>query len=137
MPLERNVKFYFCSKHPKITTADAEGDVVSILVLKSVCPFPKNQNCPFIFQKCPFFPRSVFLFNVCVCFSNVFFSQVIVLSTCPAESCSEKLHLRALKNSTWSMISYVFYSSFIFYDSLENTISEDFSVSEIKLFESI
>ena len=86
-------------KHPKMTTADVEGEVVSALVLKPGYPFPKNQKCLCIPSHCLvlfsrsvlLFPRSDFLLNVCV-FQDCFF-QVIVLSICSAKSCSERWYL--------------------------------------------
>ena len=83
---QKIVKFYFCLKHPKMNTADVEDEVVSALVLNSMCLSPKNQKCPFIPRIAIFsrigllfsrsallFPRSVFLFNVCL--SNGFFPR--------------------------------------------------------------
>ena len=90
------LKFNFGLKHPKITTPNGEVKVVSVLFLKLLCPFPKNQKCSFItriallFSKSAhLFPRSVFfLFTVCV--KNAFFPQLIVPSTCPAQRCSDR-----------------------------------------------
>ena len=92
-----------------MTTTNVEGEVVNALVLNSMCIFPKNQKCPFIpriemfpelhfyIPKVPFFfPRSVFLFNVCVYFKR-FFPKVFVLSTCPAQSCSKMIFALPLK----------------------------------------
>ena len=82
---QKIVKFYFCLKHPKMTIADVEDEVVSALILNSMCLSPKNQKCHFIPRIAIFysqnsllfsrsallFPRSAFLFNVCL--SNGFF----------------------------------------------------------------
>ena len=60
--------FYrLCLKHPKITTADVEGEVISDLVLKSMYPFPRNQKCPFIASYCPFiFQKCPFISQKCL-----------------------------------------------------------------------
>ena len=86
-------------------------EIVSALVLKSMCPFT-SQKCPFIFQNCPFvFKRYLFnsqkcsivfqncplvfqkylLFVYCAClFARMPFFQLIVSSFCPAQSCSDR-----------------------------------------------
>ena len=61
-----------------------------------------SQNCHFsriallYFKSALLFSRSVFLFNVCVSF-KWFFSKVVLLSTCPAYSCSEMIFALLLK----------------------------------------
>ena len=62
-----------------MTTANVEGEVVSALVLNSMCLFPKTQKYPFIpriallySKSALLFLSSVFLFNVYV-FQMVFF----------------------------------------------------------------
>ena len=97
---QKIVKFYFCLKHPKMTTADVEDEVVSALVLNSMCLSPKNQKCHFIariaiFPELPFyFPEVLFCLPevpfYLICVFQMVFSKVIVLSTCPAQSCSER-----------------------------------------------
>ena len=59
---------------------DVEDEVISALVLNSMCISPKNQKCPFIARivllfsrSALLFPRSIFLFNVCL--SNDFFPR--------------------------------------------------------------
>ena len=134
---QKNGKFYFCLKHPKMTTtADVEDQVVSTLAFNSTCLSPKNQKFPFIpriaiFPVLPFyflevlfcFPRGVFLFNVCL--SNGFFPRWLYFLLVLLRAAQRDDNCLALKTSTWSMISYAFYSSFILHDSLENAISED------------
>ena len=54
----------FGFEHPKMTTADKDSEVVCALALKSMCLFPKNQKCPFIFQ------NYSFIFQKCPCVSQ-------------------------------------------------------------------
>ena len=120
-----------------MSTTNVEGEVVNDLVLNSMCIFLKNQKCPFIpriatFPELLFYiPKVAFCFPevsfylMCVCVFQMVFSQ----GDCTFYlSCSELLKddiCLALKNSTWSMISDAFYSSFILHDSLKNAVSED------------
>ena len=99
-------------------------------------PFSQKSKMPFYSQNCHFsriallfsrsallFPRSVFLFNVCL--SNGFFPRWLYFLLVLLRAAQRDDNCLALKTSTWSMISYAFYSSFILHDSLENAISED------------
>ena len=67
------VKFYFCLKDPKMTIRYVEGEVISALVLNSMCFFPKNKKCPFI-PRMAIFPELLFFSpEVPFCFSEVSF----------------------------------------------------------------
>ena len=79
-----------------MTTVDVEHEVVSAFVLKSMRPFPKNQNCSFITRIALLFSRTVllslrnvYLFNVFV-FQEWLLSKVIVRSIFPAQSSSKR-----------------------------------------------
>ena len=124
---QKIVNFYFCLKHLKMTTADMGDEIVSALVLNSMCfspkikiallfpEFPFFQNCPFIFQKC-FFVSQKCLF---VCLSNGFFPRWLYFLLVLLGAAQRVDNCLALKTSTWSMISYAFCSSFILHDSLK------------------
>ena len=95
---QKIVKFYFCLKHPKMTTADVEDEVVSALVLTSMCLSPKNQKCPFI-PRIAIFPEFPFYFpEVLFCFPEVSFYLMCVFQMVFSQgdcnfyfSCSELL----------------------------------------------
>ena len=99
-------------------------------------PFPKNQKWPFILRmallfsivallfsrSALLFPRSVFLFNVCV--FQMLFPRWLYFLLFLLRAAQRNVICLALKTSAWCMISYVFYSSLILLDSLENAIFE-------------
>ena len=99
-------------------------------------PFPKNQKWPFILRmallfsivallfsrSALLFPRSVFLFNVCV--FQMLFPRWLYFLLFLLRAAQRNVICLALKTSAWCMISYVFYSSLILHDSLENAIFE-------------
>ena len=61
-----------------MTTADVEDEVVSVLVLNSMCLSPKNQKCPFI-PRIAIFPEFLFYFpEVLFCFPEVSFYLMCV-----------------------------------------------------------
>ena len=94
--------------------------------IKNALLFPKLpffQNCCFIFQNCPFVSQKC-LFNECVSF-KWFFPRWLYFLLVLLRAAQRDDNCLALKTSTWSMISYAFYSCFILQDSLENAISED------------
>ena len=95
---QKIVKFYFCLKHPKMTTADVEDEVVSALVLNSMCLSPKNRKCPFIpriaiFPELPFyFPEVLFCFPEVSFYLMCVFQMVFFQGDCTFYlSCSELL----------------------------------------------
>ena len=95
--------------------------------IKNALLFPELQLPELLFDipKVPFCFPEVSFYLMCVCVFQMVFSQ----GDCTFYlSCSELLKddiCLALKNSTWSMISDAFYSSFILRDSLKNAVSED------------
>ena len=119
-----------------MTTANVEGQVVSALVHNSTCLFLKNQKCPFIpriaiflellffIPEVPFCLPEVSFYFMRVCLSNAFLPRWLYFLLGLLRAAWDDICL-ALKTSTWSMISYAFYSCFILQDSLENAISED------------
>ena len=123
------VKFYFCLKHPRMTTADVQGEVVSALVLNSMWLLPKNEKCPFIpiiaifpelhfyFLEVPLSFPQVSFYSMCVSF-KWFFPRWLYFLLVLLRAAQRDYICLGLKTSTWSMISYAFYSSFILHDSL-------------------
>ena len=95
------------------------------------CAFSsKIQNCHFsriavYIPKVPFCIPEVSFYLMCVCLSNGFFPRWLYFLLVLLRAAQRDDNCLALKTSTWSMISYAFYSSFILQDSSENAISED------------
>ena len=95
-----------------------------------MCLSPKNQKCSFISRiallfsiSALLFPRSVFLFNVFL--FNGFFPRRLYFLLALLRAAQRDNNCLALKTSTWIVISFAFYSSFILHGSLENAISEN------------
>ena len=119
-----------------MTTVNVEGEVVSALVHNSMCLFLKNQKCLFIpriaifpellfhIPEVPFCLPEVSFYLMRVWLSNAFLPRWLYFLLGLFRAAWDDICL-ALKTSTWSMISYAFYSCFILQDSLENAISED------------
>ena len=119
-----------------MTTVNVEGEVVSALVHNSMYLFLKNQKCPFIpriaifpellfyIPEVPFCLPEVSFYLMRVWLSNAFLPRWLYFPLGLLRAAWDDICL-ALKTSTWSMISYAFYSCFILQDSLENAISED------------
>ena len=120
-----------------MTIANVEIEVVSALVFKSMCLFPKMKNSllfpewPFYFLKLLFyFPEVPFCFPevsfylMCVCVFQMLFPSWLYFLLVLLRAAQRDVICLALKTSTWCMISYIFYSSLILHDSLENAVFE-------------